>query len=133
VKKAFQLDVELDFEAVFPCETMPAAEDEFEYAKTIWSDAKPTAQLADRFFKYFGPVAASDTEMKMSSGAPAAIRLASAKDPPDFTGATGIPVLCENPPSREEASTAYASAENETRGDGFADVVGPLPGVTYDR
>jgi hypothetical protein len=106
VKKIFQSELAFDFAAEVPCEATLIAELEFEYARTIWSDAKPTAQFEERFFRYLVPVAERDTEMKTSSGAPAAIWFASANDPPDFTGATGIPVL------REKAErSAVASME----------------------
>jgi hypothetical protein len=110
VKKVFQSELAFDFTAAFPCAMMGAAEDDdrvaLEYARTIWSDAKPIAQFEDRFFRYCGAVAESATEMKTSSGAPAAIWFASAKEPPDFTGATGTPVLWENAFRRAAASMA---------------------------
>ena len=106
VKKLFQSAVAFDLVAALPFEATLVAELEFEYAKTIWSEAKPTAQFEERFFRYFVPVAERATEMNTSSGAPAAIWFASAKDAPDFTGATGIPVL------REKAErSAVASME----------------------
>jgi hypothetical protein len=100
VKKVFQSEVALDFAAALPCPMMDDADGDervaLEYARTIWSDAKPIAQFEDRFFRYCGAVAESATETKTSSGAPAAIWFASAKEPPDFTGATGTPALWEN-------------------------------------
>jgi len=44
------------------------------------------------------------------------IELASAFEPPDITGATGIPVDFEKPVKRDVASVAYASAEYEISG-----------------
>ena len=69
----------------------------FEYAMTIWSDANPMAQLEDRLPRWVGEVAESADEMKTSSGAPAAIAVASAFEPPEMTGATGMPVEDEKP------------------------------------
>ena len=51
-------------------------------------------------------MAGSEEETKTSSGAPAAIAAASAVEPPDLTGATGIPELAENPVRRDVVSTA---------------------------
>jgi hypothetical protein len=97
VKKVFQSEVAFEVAAALPCETIVEAADDdrvaLEYATTIWSEANPIAQFDVRFFRYCDDVAVRATEMKTSSGAPAAIWLASAKDPPDFTGATGTPVL----------------------------------------
>jgi len=61
-------------------------------------------------------VADNAEEMKTSSGAPALIVLASAFDPPEMTGAVGMPVNFEKPFNRKVLSVAYASAEYETKG-----------------
>jgi hypothetical protein len=61
-------------------------------------------------------VADSAEETKTSSGAPAFMELASAFDPPEMTGAVGMPVSFEKPLKRNEVSVAYASAEYETKG-----------------
>ena len=53
--------------------------------------------MDDRFPREAGDVAERDAEMNTSAGAPAAIELASAPEPPEMTGATGIPVDVENP------------------------------------
>jgi hypothetical protein len=44
------------------------------------------------------------------------IELASAFDPPEITGAAGMPVNFEKPLRRRAVSVAYASAEYETKG-----------------
>jgi hypothetical protein len=62
--------------------------------------------LEVRVPRYWEEVAGSEEEMKTSSGAPAAIAAASAVEPPDLTGATGIPLLLENPVRRDVVSTA---------------------------
>jgi hypothetical protein len=68
-------------------------------------------------------VAGSEIEMNTSSGAPVAIALASANEPPALTGATGTPVLDENPVRSAVASAAYESDEYESRGARAIDVV----------
>ncbi|MDA4132602.1 MAG: hypothetical protein OK454_05695, partial [Thaumarchaeota archaeon] len=78
--------------------------------------ANPTAQLEVALARYWEEVAGSEDETKTSSGAPAAMAAASAVEPPDFTGATGTPVLAENPVRSEVVSLAYASAEYEING-----------------
>jgi hypothetical protein len=80
------------------------------------------AQLEERAPKWAGAVADSDAEMNMSSGAPATMALASAFEPPDITGATGIPVDFEKPAKRAVVSVEYASAEYESTGARAIDV-----------
>src|SRR5271169_2069181 len=74
------------------------------------------AQLEESVPRWAGAVADKDAEMKTSSGAPATIALASAFEPPDITGATGIPVDFEKPARRAVVSVEYASAEYEITG-----------------
>ena len=69
----------------------------FEYAMTTWSVANPIDHFADRFPRCEGAVAESADETNTSSGAPALMELASAFEPPEITGATGIPVDFEKP------------------------------------
>jgi hypothetical protein len=67
--------------------------------------------LADKFPRCEGAVADSADEMKISSGAPALMELASAFDPPEMTGAVGMPVDFVKPLKSDVVSVAYASAE----------------------
>lgn len=64
------------------------------------------AQRDERLPKCEGEVADRAAERNTSSGAPAAIALASAFEPPEITGATGIPVDFENPANRALVSVA---------------------------
>ena len=68
-------------------------------------------QLADKLPRCEGDVADRDDETNTSSGAPASIVLASAVDPPEITGAVGMPVDFEKPFRSAVVSVAYASAE----------------------
>jgi hypothetical protein len=78
--------------------------------------------LEERLPRWAGAVAERDAEMNMSAGAPASIALASAFEPPDIAGATGIPVAFEKPAKRAVVSVAYASAEYESTGERATDV-----------
>ena len=50
-KNEFQSDVEFVEAAISPSETTPPPVLALEYAITIWSEAKPIAQLAEEFFR----------------------------------------------------------------------------------
>ena len=75
------------------------------------------AQFEERLPRWAGAVAERDAERNTSSGAPAAMALASALEPPETTGAVGIPVAAVNPSRRAVVSVAYASAEYEIMGE----------------